>query len=215
MSKHVALLYFASGAIEDYCRRYPVEWPSRELANGPGNLMTPTSAMAVFFDLLAKNGRLFTQREYVDYAWTVWSEWKKTLTDTETLGIEARLYRNFYPSAIDSMHVWALLVETRAFAYCSLDTAHDALGKTDLTVVSKDRRVVKVALLSGTAYSKRWTSYKRKARGEVRGTVDIILPMNRPREPGNKRWYRLDDLVPVFKAFELEFEAASAGGFFA
>jgi len=204
MAKHIVLSYFSSDAIKEFCANNPIDWADREIANTFGNLLTPTSAMAVFFDLLTQHGSLFTQSEYVQGAWATWDGWKSELEKDAIMGIEARLYRNFYPSAVDSLHVWALLVESGQFARCTLDTAQDAYSKTDLTVWTCEGDSVKIALSAGNKYSQKWARYKRRVRGGARGAISVLLSMSRPKFPGNKRWYRLEDLIPVFEILEVE-----------
>lgn len=116
----------------------------------------------------------------------------------------SRLYRNFYPSAIDSLHVWAMLVETGCFACCALDVMKDAVDKTDLTVWTLDRQCVKICLYVDSPNCKWWTRYKRSIRGKAAGAIDLILKMERPKGVGNKRWYTLEDLLPVFEAAGLK-----------
>ena len=204
MAKHIVLSYFSSDVIKEFCANNPIDWADREVANTFGNLLTPTSAMAVFFDLLTQYGNLFTQSEYVRGAWVTWGDWKSELERDAIVKIEARLYRNFYPSAIDSLHVWALLVESGQFARCILDTAQDAYSKTDLTVWTCEGNLAKIALSAGNKYSQQWARYKRRVRGGASDAINILLPMNRRKFPGNKRWYRLEDLMPVFEALEVE-----------
>jgi hypothetical protein len=202
MNKKIELLYFASNAIKSYCSRNPVRWYDRELANGPGNKLTPTPAIGVFFEKLTGEGRLFNQKEYIEYAWELpeWTEWKKELNSDVIAGVEARLCRNFYPSAIDSLHVWSMLVETGKFWYCCLDIIQDAVGKSDLSVITHDRKKFKIALAIGSDYNNKWVKYKRAKRGQCAEAIDVVLDMSRKRSPGNKRWYEPEDLKPILDA---------------
>jgi len=117
-------------------------------------------------------------------------------------GISHRLFRNFYPSAIDSLHVWAMLVETGRFDRCVVSTKDDVVGKTDISVWAIDADTpIQVALHVDNEYTRRWTAYKRSARGDVpTGLVDVMLTLDRPRRPGNKRWYTVEDLTLVLQA---------------
>jgi len=199
--RDIHLAYFASSYIVQFIVEHPVLWPDRVLANTLGNRLTPSPAMGVFFDLLTFSNCLFTQKEYSDYAWSVWADWHRELSEGERFGVEARLWRNFYPSAIDSLHVWSLLVESGNFSQCVLSTASDAIGKTDLTVWTKQGKEIKIALRIGGDYSQGWSDYKRQRRNGYEGVIaiDLILPMERPRSPGNKRWYQPGDLEVLYQ----------------
>lgn len=203
MGKDIVLAYFSSDSIMVFCGNNPIRWGTREQADA-GDLLTPTPAMAEFFRLLTKTGNLPTQKEYAEFCWQDWQTWRATLTDDQARGVSWRLYRNFYPSAIDSLHVWALLVESGRFDKCILDTADDACGKTDISVWPvMNGDPIKIALYSGSKESRRRTAYKRSHRGIVDpSAIDVILPMDRPKYPGNKRWYTMDDLQPVFAVLE-------------
>lgn len=204
MSEQATLVYFSSDIIKDFVKRNPIDWGHKCLANGPGNIKTPTSAMEVFFSNLHSKKKLFTQKEYATYAWEEWKSWKKKLTKRQIQGVEARLYRNFYPSAIDSLYVWSMLVETDRFALCTIDIAEDVYSKTDLTVWSKNKDKYKIALHVDSEYCKKWTKYKKSVRGKPVDVIDVVLTMDRPRKPGNKRWYTIEDLEPLLPTQVLE-----------
>jgi hypothetical protein len=213
--KETALLYISSDAIENYCANHPLEWPERSVANGEGNVLTPTPAIAVFFRLLTKTGDLFTQQAYLSFAWQEWAESRHKFTQAQIDGLGARLYRNFYPSAIDSLHVWALLVETGRFDKCVIDTVADAVGKTDITVwPTLNGNPLRIALYTDNPYSRARTEYKREFRGAApRGTIDVTLKMDRPKQPGNKRWYNQADLTPIFNALRGQLGATTGPAF--
>ena len=198
--KQLALLYISSEMIKEFASRHPVMWPDRDLANGPGNKMTPTPAMGVFFEYLDQNGDLFTQDEYANYAWLEWSDWRDGLTERVIEGVTARLKRNFYISGLDTLYVWSLLVETGLFSRCLIDVIEDTVGKTDISVWTKGGGRIPIALHAGNRYAQAWTSYKRDHRGNTEESlVDVELAMERDRSPGNKRWYNLDDLGKVVR----------------
>lgn len=196
------LIYLSSNAIKSFCTAHPIQWATREIAN-QGDILTPTPGMQVFFDLLLESNRLFNQEQYYARACQVWRDWLDRLDDRRRWGIKARLYRNFYPSGIDSIHAWALLVETGLFDACYIDPLDDAKSKTDITVITKDRRAISIALYFGGAYSRQRTEYKRRVRGGPANAVDVILPETRPRSPGNKRWYEVQDFAHVLELAEL------------
>ena len=198
MNKETALLYLSSQSIQDYCEEHPIIWHRKE-DTFDGDVLTPTPAMAMFFGLLSETGALFSQAEYWHYARSGWGDWISGLSARTINGLRARLDRNFYPSAIDSLHVWALLVETGLFARCSIDTVADAVGKADITVwPTLGGTAIKIGLRAGTRYCDARTEYKRRYRGATDAEmIDIVLDMGRPQSPGNKRWYSVDDLQPV------------------
>lgn len=201
MAQNIVLTYMSSDSIKEFCTRNPIRWTDPKLANGPGNLFTPSPAIAIFFEAFLCIGRLFTQVEYVEFAWHSWGDWKGTLSEKEVAGIESRLYRNFYPSGIDSLYVWSLLVESGCCEKCVLDTADDAVGKTDITVWLKDGTEKKLALYVGSNRGGAWTKYKREHRGDVsEDLIDLVLSMDKPRSPGNKRWYGVEDLGAIIGA---------------
>jgi len=200
MEERERLVYFSSDVIKAFCERNPITWGDSKKANGPGNILTPSPAMGVFFSCLRNKKKLFTQQEYANYAWDIWSNWKDELTEEQIEGLTIRLYRNFYVSAIDSLHAWSLLIETGKFDYCLLDTTDDAVSKQDISAWTKDGIHIGIALFIASESSKRWVKYKREHRGAPnKETIDVPLSMDRPRSPGNKRWYSIDDFDPVFK----------------
>lgn len=195
----VSLKYYSSEYIVDFVSRHPIDWSNRKLAKrgGSGDMagVTPTPAVYEFLALLAQRKGLFTQKEYKNYCFDVWSSWLENKNDQEKAGVAAKLYRNFYPSMIDSLHVWSLLVETGEFSQCYLDSTEDALSKSDLTVVRLNGAEIKIALSIGSYNARRDRDYKRNYRGRYDGIVlfDVELSMDRPRRPGNKRWYVTED----------------------
>lgn len=202
MGKQIKLSYWSTEATIEFCRLNPIVWASREqkkLINGAGNIKTPTPALEVFFELLQERGELFCQFEYHRIALIKWYDEFLSWAKPVRYGVGWRLWHNFYPSAVDSLHVWAMLVETGEFDRCILDVADDTKGKTDVTVWHKEEGPVKIALHTDSPENRKWTKHKRKYRGAIpEGIVDIILPMDRPKGIGNKRWYKISDLKPIF-----------------
>ena len=196
------LIYLSSNAIQSFCARNPIQWFTRELAE-QGDVLTPTPGMQVFFDMLLDSNRLFTQAQYYEKACLAWADWLSSLKPKVQEGIKARLYRNFYPSAIDSVHAWALLVETGLFDACYIDPLTDAKSKTDITVITKDRRSISIALFFGGAYSRQRTDYKRLVRGKADHAIDVVMPANREHGAGRKRWYEIKDFAPVLELARL------------
>lgn len=203
------LIYIPSHTIVDYVTKNPVNWiPSHAYLAKRGGLgdqcgVTPTPAVYEFLQLLQKEKRLFTQKEYRDYCFNSWVNdgWIDGLGSKKRGALGVRLYRNFYPSMIDSLHVWAMLAETKFFDACIIDSTMDAVAKTDLLLKRGDTEY-HVALLAGSKQSVDDRHYKLTYRNDGENVVcyDVKLPMKRERNPGNKRWYEIadfDSLVQV------------------
>ena len=196
------LKYWSTRCIVDYYVRHPVSIPTSEekkKIDTAGNKHPPTPAMGVFFDCLNSYGRLFTDMEYVGFAWSrpEWDAWKMSLTQDIADGISIRLAKQFMLSAIDSMHVWAILVESGCFSKCLLDIAEDAVKKTDITVWSKSWQPIRIALRTDTPRSNQWHIHKTQNRGAPpHGTIEVLLTMDKCIV-GGKRWYVPDDFSHV------------------
>ena len=198
----ITLLYIRSEAIVEFISEHPVKWYSLQSAKR-GDILTPTPAVSVFFDLLRKKGELFTQEEYIEECRREWPEWFEEHKEIEEY-LEARLGRNFYPSCIDSLHFFSLAVESGYFDKCLLNTVVDAVGKVDLVLFSKKwSEPVNVALQVGTKEAERRRIYKDTFRKKTPVKVyTVVLPVSRPRRPGNKRWYKLEDVLQLIKQVE-------------
>lgn len=197
-----ALLYIPSNEIVGYCTRNPIYWGKpgvKKLSslNGIGDTagVTPTPAVEEFLNVLLFKRALFTQKEYADWCFFVWNEWLETKTVEQRNGVMAKLYRNFYPSMIDSLHVWAVLCESGMFDMCFLSSTDDAVGKSDLMVRSGDR-VIRIALIGPTDLARSNRNYKEKYRNDGKEKcVPIYMDNKYPMSPGNKRWYQKTDIM--------------------
>jgi len=194
----MALVYIKSQSILDFLEKHPVNWANRDLAKrggmGDSAGMPPTPAVREFLSLLRQTHDLFTQDAFASHCQHAWSDWWDTLNDRQQLGVTAKLYRNFYPSLIDSLHVWSLLVEAQWFDRCIMDSCDDATGDTDLTL-TRDDKTIRVALIGPTAAAQEDRHFKRTYRhnGVPVSCYTVQLPAQRPMAPGNKRWFCLDD----------------------
>lgn len=198
----IRLVYYRSDEIQRFCSENPIDWKTRKEAE-MGNIMPPSPAIGIFFSTLMDYGHLFTQQEYYREAWNAWKPWTRELSEEEAAGMKARLYRNFYPSAIDSLHAWSLLVESGEFAYCILDTAEDATDKKDITVWTNDDISIGIELFAANNYTGKWRKHKARYRGTPDGkTVEVPLTFDRPRRPGNKRWYTMADFKVVLETIQ-------------
>lgn len=216
----MVLMYLNSNMIKHYIALHPIDWMedyktyARIGGYGDQAQKTPTPAVHEFLACLAEKRQLFTQTDYFAWCTMQWRAWydgllKKMIVRPDgttflpalsyrqnlQIGIKAKIFRNFYPSMIDSLHVWAMMAETGNFQCCFLDSYEDAIAKTDLTVVDWNGRKIQLALLSGSKTASNSLSYKQQYR---EGYTDIHcfripLDMQRARNPGNKRWYELRD----------------------
>lgn len=199
-SHGLALIAYDPAYIVRYVTENPINWSSSELA-GKGRVgdtagVTPTPAVEEFLSLLRQWQRLFTQHDYWLFCVTRWDGWLASKTPMQIEGVKAKLYRNFYPSMIDSLHVWAMLAMSRKFDYCVLDSYKDAIGKTDLTLMRQGQQW-KVALRIGSDAAERNRIYKNAYRGSAVNCIEVPLPLSRQRAPGNKRWYNIEDFAGI------------------
>lgn len=198
----VSLIYVPSWAIVEYVASNPVNWLDhmRHMAKrgGIGDTagVTPTPAVYEFLSLYHHEKGLFTQRRYAEWCFAQWREWLGEKTDDQRRGVGVKLYRNFYPSMIDSLHVWAMMVEAGGFHTCILDSTQDAIGKTDLTLVQRGISY-HVALLIDSANSVGDRRYKlgHRSGDAPADCIEIRLPLSREKTPGNKRWYSPADVI--------------------
>lgn len=201
------LLYIGSKAIEQYIASHPINWHDKSLAcrNGLGDQagMPPTPMVYEFLSLLKKRQALFTQSEYRDHCFQQWDDWPALQDTLYRKGVEAKLYRNVYPSMIDSLHVYSLLVEAKWFDKCVLDSTTDAVSKHDLLAFRGSLPPIALDLFAGSSSAISDRQYKKSHRQSLTGiicqTYEVPLSMARPaRRPGNKRWYCLKDFEQVY-----------------
>jgi len=197
----ITLLYIASDRIVQYISQNPIDWDDRDKAKrgGVGDRagITPTPAVEEFLRLYIERRELFTQKEYMVHCWEQWRDWIIDKPLEQKLGIKAKLYGNFYPSMIDSLHVWAMLSESRMFSSCVLNSTEDAIGKTDM-IVTCGVREIRLALIGPKEAASNDRAYKLKYRSPESSDIDcveVVLPREYPKTPGNKRWFRSQDLM--------------------
>ena len=200
-SHGLALIAYDPAYIVRYVSQNPINWSSSDLAgkdkDGDQAGVTPTPAVEEFLSLLRQWQRLFTQHDYWLFCVSRWDNWLHSKTPIQIEGVKAKCYRNFYPSMIDSLHVWAMLSLSGRFDYCVLDSYKDAIGKTDLTLV-RGQQSWKVALQIDSDAAKRARIYKDTYRGQSANCLTVPLSFSRPRAPGNKRWYCIEDFSELF-----------------
>lgn len=205
------LLVLSSEYIVGYLTENPLveETWSREYKalagiGGPGDKagMPPKASMGCFLELLdRRHGALFTQQEFFEACCHDWEEadpgWLFLATDEQFEGLQAKAFRNFYPSGIDTIHFWALCAELGQFDRARYSLRHDVVGHEDLRLYSGDR-AVKIALHPASRAARNAAAYKVNYRGDTgNNTMHVELPLDRPRSPGNKRWYRQGDIIPL------------------
>lgn len=195
-----------------FCVEHPVDMcdglRGETNKGGAGDRRPPTPVAEEFFSLLAQQrGALMTQAVFADHCERQWAEWFATLSVYEQRCFRARLYRNFYPSFIDQLHVWSLL-GTRYYANgalvfdrCLIDTQHDVHLKTDLMVYRREE-CINIGLQVGTqaAWHAHHTPGKHATPTE---RVTILLPIHARAKIGGKRWYHWpEDFKPLHRKVE-------------
>lgn len=201
----ITLLYIPARQIVGFVSLHPIDWANRELAarGGIGDQAgrTPTPAAAEFLQLLLVRRELFTQEQFWNYCYSQWGWWFRDLTLQQRDGVKAKMYRNIYPSMIDSLHAWSLLSETGRFDACILDSLDDAVGKSDLTLCWQGNRA-RIALIGPTQNCVQDREYKltHRAGPSDLDTIVVKMPFERKKSPGNKRWYELEDFRNAFRA---------------
>lgn len=213
-----ALLYIPSSEIVDFITGNPIDWNEDKKAlakrGGAGDQagVTPTPAVEEFLSLLIKKRGLFTQEEYLQHCVSQWKDWAVSKTPEQKFGIKAKLYRNFYPSMIDSIHVWAMLCESGMFELCFLSATEDAIGKSDLILRSGNREL-RLALMGPTTQASEDREYKinHRGNGEV-GCIEIRLSLVHPKSPGNKRWFKKSDVMRAILSRGADTDARNRAG---
>jgi hypothetical protein len=217
----VRLLTVNPESLVEFCKAHPVDlkpdWSSVTRRGGTGDVMPPTPAADTFFTLyleVLQGRRLPTQREYAEYCVGAWREWfTGQLTRYVQQCFVARLYRNFYPSFVDSIHVWALLGTRYAvngrlvFDQCVLDTYADVIQNSDL-LAYRGEECLRIALRSQTRQAREDAWYKQTHRQphhveDGERLVHLVLPIDVRARIGGKCWFQWPaHFVPVFRKVE-------------
>lgn len=211
-----SLLYFRSTYIYDFIVQNPLHektWSNekKELAKrggvGDSAGMPPTPSVYEFLVLLHTKKDLFSQDEFWKHCYAVWHRtgFFDEKTTEQKKGLQAKAYRNFYPSMIDSLHVWSLLSESGHFSRCYLDAYDDVIGKYDISVVSNAGNIYKIGLRADTKASQSCFEYKQENRdieGRGENVISVTLPIKgreRGDHTGNKRWYCIEDFAKLLE----------------
>lgn len=208
------LLYISSSAIVDFVSHNPIYWPPRELTKIGGLAdqagIPPVPSVQSFLGLLGERRELFTQAEFADRCISDWGEWFGDLTEDIQHALRMKQYRNFYPSLVDSLHAWALIVETCDCDSCFINAYLDAVSKTDLIVIRGDSKLG-IKLVGPTPYADQCRIHKQSNREFIVNLGDCVtvkMPCDRERNPGNKRWYFPEDFSIVKTYFDSHERAA-------
>jgi hypothetical protein len=207
-----SLIYMSSRHIVDYVSRHPIMWldDKKWMADigGPGDKagLPPVPSVELWIECLRNKERLFTQDEYTAHYFGNQriSAWLRGKSPEQIEGVRVKQYRNFYPSMIDSLHVWALLAESGLFDSCIVETDRDAISKVDMTVITEESRLA-LAIRGPTEDATRAKSYKGKYRGtgDSRNAIELALSIRKPRAPGNKRWFDAEEVVTAILTHDL------------
>lgn len=195
------LLYLSSLSIVDYISAHPINWvyntQDSTYPQGYGDQAgsAPTTAVEQFCNLLIARRGLFTQAEFTTHCFLAWGSWVNGLAEELRQGLEYKLFRNFYPALIDSLHAYALLIESRMFDAVVLDSYEDSTRKTDL-LVTLEGETLRLALLGPKSVARQQRGYKEQKRNFANlPTIEVVMPAARPKAEGNKRWFRSTDFL--------------------
>lgn len=207
-----SLIYMSSRHIVDYLTRHPIMWldDKKWMAEigGPGDKagLPPIASVELWIECLRRKERLFSQEEYVEHYFgnAKIAAWLRGKPLEQVEGVRVKQYRNFYPSMIDSLHVWALLAETGLFDSCIVETDRDAISKVDMIVTTEGHRL-SLAIRGPTEDATRAKNYKGKYRntGDSRNAIELALSIRKPRSPGNKRWFDAEEVVTAILTHDL------------
>lgn len=190
--------------------------------------MPPISNVLLFFELLYEKGDLFLQEDYWNYCLKRWKEtspeWcrmiftEKYLVDLDdhgrlmkegdrtehesswpvATGLKAKCFRNFYPSFIDTLHVFGLMTESDLFSRIEINTEEDVKSDFDIHATDKHGVECRFAILARKSNSVK--QFIRKG-SDVKNNIILALPMQRKRE-GGKRWFEMEDLKKEYSRFQ-------------
>lgn len=201
------LIYIPSKHIVSFVSRNPIDWMTRDQAMmGDKAGLPPIPSVEMFLDFLLDKKTLFSQAQYWQYCQGRWNDeypgWLPPSFTDEYNGLKAKAYRNFYPSVIDSLHVWSILSETGYFSRCILDSFEDAIQKSDITASTPSGIDIHVALVGPTAHAKKWAKYKENYRRGKDAKKCVELAMNKkwPTTSGNKRWFPQDFILESMRS---------------
>lgn len=207
-----SLIYMSSRHIVEYIAQHPIMWmeDKKEMADrgGAGDKagLPPVPSVELWIGCLRGKERLFSQDEYAEHYFcnSRIKAWLQGKPSDQIEGVRVKQYRNFYPSMIDSIHVWALLAETGLFDSCIVETDRDAISKIDMTVTAEGHRL-SLAIRGPTPEATRAKAYKDKYRGigQAAKAIELALSINKPRAPGNKRWFDAEEVVTAILTHDL------------
>jgi hypothetical protein len=203
------ILFRSSRAIVEFVDKNPINWSNYEFAKRGGiGDQAGIHRYSPVVNLWVNRWNfpnMPTTDEFKDFCIEQWiqesnGKWPENPVHID--GITAKLHRNFYPSCVDLMHVFALLVESKRLAGVEYDYVSDSVGKIDLTVTRDDGNRAGILLKIGTPASRDAARYKstfRKQPVPLYPLIPIDLDTDiRDKTFGNKRWYELEDFQKLF-----------------
>lgn len=199
MSVHV-LQFFAPHAIVRLIASNPINWYDRELTRlgGPADKAASDGflfpAMEQGLRYVKEFGELPTQQQYIAYCLSAWAE---HIRPGFEYALEAKLGRNFYVALIDQFHAFGLVANSGWYDSCLMHTGRDVLGKADLIFVRGGNEVAINLKGPASQVSREAETWKSQMRGKTEGVVEIRMPWGRPPNPGNKRWYSIEDFAAI------------------
>lgn len=176
----------SSDYLEHYIRENPVIKLKRPARNAKHD--TPGLVMFEFYRYMAKQGDLFTQKQFYDYLIHSWDEWHSGLTEWQQEQFKRRVYGNFYLSGIDQLYVQATLFESKLFNLIGYDNRLETKG-IDVVAVTRTGRRLEIQCMVDTEKA-------RNLHEISEGQIVLFKKLSGPKI-GNMYFYKKSDLQPI------------------
>jgi hypothetical protein len=201
---NVTLHYETTGSIQRWADENPMDWGEdknwRAKAIAVFKLHMPLG-FGTWFRYLKTTGGLPTQEQFIELYIREHIDWWNHL-DKETRECAiARAARQFFPSAVDSVFVYKLMIEnSTGLSAVHLDVLEDAELKRDVSIFVGDERHRISMDLKGplTAYQQECNEHKAIYRRGDPSVIIVQMPWRR-KTFGNKRWFELGDFQHIFE----------------
>lgn len=206
--------YLSAEAIQRFCADHPTEWLEAyahlsrrgQLADQASmslpHCRPPVATMMVAGEFFRCRRIPATQEQLFMACCEAWArknpDWYAWLWSSKEPYLEAlraKTYRNMWPAFIDGIHVQALFIESGKFRECRMSSTDDVVLKCDLLAVCYDGTELRIGLV-GPGEEAAENSYFRKG-GE--GIIRVQMSWDRPKNPGNKRWFCAGDFEVIFQ----------------